>query len=198
MESTDWDARHRDTDRFSDREPNRFVVDVVKRLKPGTALDLASGQGRNAVWLAEQGWQVTAIDYSAVAVEKAAAFSAQLGLEITFRQADLLEWQPDDRYDLVMIVYLQVPLPDRHEVWRKAARAVADGGHLLLVGHDLRNLEEGYGGPSHPSVLYTASEAAGVAGEALRIERSETVLRPVETGEGARFAIDNLVLARRT
>ncbi len=197
VKHTDWDARHRDGDRFRTREPNRFLVDAVKRLEPGTALVLAAGQGRNAVWLAEQGWTVTALDYSEVALQKAAAFAAELGADITCKQADLMEWEPASLHDLVTIVYLQLPVPDRHEVWRKAARAVAPGGHLLLVGHDIRNLEEGYGGPSHGSVLSTASEAARVIGETLHVERAETALRPVETDDGTRFAIDNLVLAGR-
>jgi len=197
MESTDWDDRHRQEDRFGNREPNRFLVATVKRFEPGTALDLAAGQGRNALWLAEQGWKVTAVDFSAVAVEKGAAFAAAAGADVTFEQADLLEWRPSIRYDLVTVVYLQLPIAERHTVWEKAAQAVAPGGHLLLVGHDLRNLEEGYGGPSRESVLYTAAEASGVVGEFLKVERAETVLRPVETEEGTRFAIDNLVLARR-
>jgi len=197
MEHTDWDDRHRDDDHFTHKSPNRFVVGAVEKLKPGTALVLAAGQGHNAVWLTTQGWKVTALDYSAVAIEKAAALAAESGVEMAFEQADLLEWQPASEHDLVTIVYLQIPSPDRHNVWRKAVEAVAPGGHLLLVGHDSRNLEEGYGGPSHESVLYTASEAARVVGEALHIERSETVIRPVELEDGTRYAIDNLVLARR-
>jgi len=197
MDHTDWDDRHRDVDRFSHKDPDRSLVSVVSRLEPGTALVLAAGQGRNAVWLAEQGWQVKALDYSAVAIEKAAAFASGCGADVVFEQADLLEWKPDSPHDLVTIVFLQIPFPDRHEVWRKAAEAVAPGGHLLLVGHDIRNLEEGYGGPSHESVLYTASEAARVVGENLHVERSETVVRPVEVEDGTRYAIDNLVLAKR-
>lgn len=197
MDHTAWDARHRDEDRFSNREPNGFVVSALSRLEAGTALVLAAGQGHNAIWLAQQGWDVTALDYSPVALEKAAAFAADADVEITFEVADLAEWDPGTAHDLVTIVYLQLPLPERQEVWRKAVRAVAPGGHLLTVGHDRRNLEEGYGGPSHESVLYTAAEVADVVGEALKVERAETVIRPVETGDGTRFAIDNLVLARR-
>ncbi len=197
MDHRDWDDRHRSEDRFSDREPNRFVVATVKPLAPGTAADLAAGQGRNSVWLAGRGWEVTAVDFSGVALEKAAARAAEAGVGLTVEQADLLAWEPSRTYDLVMAVYLQLPAPDRHRVWRTAAAAVAPDGHLLLVGHDSRNLEEGYGGPSHPAVLYTASEAAGVVGETLRVERAETVVRPVEVDDGVRYAIDNLVLARR-
>ena len=197
MERADWDERHRTEDRLSTREPNRFVVGAVGRLEPGTVLVLAAGQGRNAVWLAEQGWRVTAVDYSGVALEKAAGFAADHGVELALDRADLFEWEPSAEYDLVTLVYFQVPMPDRHDVWRKAAAAVAPGGHLLLVGHDSRNLEEGYGGPSHGEVLYTASEASRVLGESLEVVRSETVVRPVEVEDGTRYAIDNLVMARR-
>lgn len=195
MDRSAWDERHRETGQFSDPEPNRFLVGAVKRLTPGTALDLAAGQGRNAVWLASQGWRVTALDWSEVALEKAAALAAERGVEVTCRQADLLKWRPDDRYDLVAVVYLHLPAPDRHRVWHKAARSVAPGGRLVMVGHDTRNLEEGYGGPSHLSVLYTAAEAAEVLGGLLTVERAGTVVRPVETDDGTRHAIDNLVVA---
>jgi 2-polyprenyl-3-methyl-5-hydroxy-6-metoxy-1,4-benzoquinol methylase len=158
---------------------------------------LAAGQGHNAVWLAGQGWTVTALDYSEVALEKAAAAAAEAGAAITFQHADLMEWEPSEVYDLVTIVYFHVPIPDRHDVWRRAVSAVAPGGHLLLVGHDSRNLEEGYGGPSHPSVLYTAAEASDIVSETLEVRRAETVIRPVETDDGTRHAIDNLVLAQR-
>ena len=197
MRRTDWDERHRNDDRFSDREPNRFLVGAVKHLEPGEALVLAAGQGRNAIWLAGQGWSVTAVDYSAVALDRAAEFAAAQDAEVAFLQADLFDWEPDRSYDLVTLVYFQVPSPLRHDVWRKAAAAVGSGGVLLVVGHDSRNLEEGYGGPSRGDVLYTASEAARVLGEALEVERSETVVRPVEVEDGTRYAIDNLVVARR-
>lgn len=196
MDHRDWDDRHRTVDRFSTREPNRFVVGAVKGLEPGTALVLAAGQGRNAVWLAEQGWRVTALDFSGVALERAAAAAAEAGVDLTVEQADLLEWEPAGTFDLVTLVFLHLPVAERHRVWRSAAGAVAPGGRLLVVGHDSRNLEEGYGGPSRGAVLYTASEAARVVGEHLEVERAETVVRPVEIEDGVRYAIDNLVLAR--
>jgi hypothetical protein len=113
-------------------------------------------------------------------------------------EADLLEWEPSGGYDLVTVLYLQIPASERHVVWRKAATSVAEGGRLLMVGHDSRNLEEGYGGPSSATVLYTASEAAQVLGEVLDVERAETVVRPVEVEDGVRYAVDNLVLAVRS
>jgi len=198
MDEHDWDDRYRDRELLWTVEPNRFVVSAVGILDPGSALVLAAGEGRNAVWLAEQGWDVTAIDWSGVAIEKGTELAAQRGVTVEWQQADLFEWEPGpDVYDLVTITYLQVPAPGRESVWRKAASAVGPGGHLLLIGHDSRNLEEGYGGPSQSAVLYTASDASGVVGESLHVERAETVVRPVEVDDGVRYAIDNLVMARR-
>ncbi|MCB2224710.1 MAG: methyltransferase domain-containing protein [Actinobacteria bacterium] len=196
MDASVWDERHAREDRLANREPNRFLVAAVTPLTPGTALALAAGQGRNAVWLAEAGWRVTALDYSRVALDKAAALAAERGVDLQIEHADLREWSPGRRFDLVTTVYLQLPEGEREAVWRAAAAAVAPGGHLLVVGHDARNLEEGYGGPSRAAVLYTAAEVAAVVGEVLQIERSETVVRPVEVEDGTRYAIDNLVLAR--
>jgi len=195
MDRTDWDTRYRE--RTTLRDPNRFVVSTLKGSTPGTALDLACGAGRNAVWLAEQGWSVTGVDWSAEALERAAGTASEHGVEVRWVQADLADWEPDGEYDLVVIVYLQIPEAERHRVWRRAAGAVALGGRLLVIGHDARNLEEGHAGPSHPSVLYTATEVAGVVGDALVVERSGTVVRPVEADGVTHHAIDNLVLARR-
>jgi ubiquinone/menaquinone biosynthesis C-methylase UbiE len=198
MDRDDWDERHRLKEPDPTAEPSRFLASAVGGLPPGAALDLASGQGRNAVWLAEQGWRVTGVDWSEVAVERARTTAAERGVEVEFAVADLMEWEsPGPIFDLVTIVYLQVPAAEREAVWRKAAASVAPGGHLVVIGHDSRNLDEGWGGPSHPAVLYRASEVSAVVGESLTIQRAETVVRPVDTEDGTRHAIDNLVVAQR-
>lgn len=198
MDRSDWDARYRERDLLYTAEPNRFLVGAVKGWDPGDALDLASGQGRNAVWLAEQGWRVTGVEWSEVAVERASRMAAERGVAVTWVIADLKAWEsPGPVFDLVSVIYLHVPVLEREALWRKAAATVAPGGHLVVVGHDIRNLDEGWGGPSHPAVLYRASEVAAVVGETLAVQRSETVVRPVETEDGARYAIDNLVVAQR-
>ena len=113
--------------------------------------------------------------------------------------ADLTEWDPaGELWDLVLVFYLQLPADERRVVWRKAAGAVAPGGTLLVVGHDSRNLEHGYGGPKDADVLYTPEDvAADIEGSGLEIERAAPVERPVETPEGERVAIDALMRARR-
>ena len=113
--------------------------------------------------------------------------------------ADLVEYESAAAaYELVIVFYLQVPAGERRGILRRAAAAVASGGTFLLVGHDLRNLASGHGGPKDASVLYLAEDvAADLDGTGLEVERAEPVERTVETPEGERVAIDALVRAHR-
>jgi len=175
-------------------EPNRFLVAEADGLRPGRALELACGSGRNAVWLAERGWDVTGVDFSGVALEQARALAAERAVVVEWVEGDVLEWEPPAaEYDLVAVLYLQLPAEQLAAVLRRAAAGLAPGGTLLVVGHHSDNIEHGFGGPKDPRVLYTPEQVAeSLAG--LRIEKAEAVLRPVE---GERDAIDALVRARR-
>jgi len=198
MDSTVWDDRYRGRDFVWTVEPNRFLVEVAGELGPGRALDLAAGEGRNAVWLAVRGWEVTAVDWSEVGIDKGRRLARHHEVDVAWVVADLTTWRPPQAaFDLVAILYLQVPPPHRRTIWTAATEAVAPGGRMVVIGHDLHNLTDGYGGPSAPEVLYTADEVRGVLEPLLPIERADTVLRPVETGEGVRYAIDNVTVARR-
>ena len=138
MRREDWNRRYAETELVWSAGPNRFLAAEVADLPPGRALDLACGEGRNAIWLAERGWQVTAVDFSDVAVEKG---RRRERARSTSRVADLLEYEPDEAaYDLVIVFYLQLPAAELATVLGRAARALAPGGTFLLVGHDLRNL----------------------------------------------------------
>jgi SAM-dependent methyltransferase len=191
----DWNRRYAESELLWTAQPNRFLVAEADDLRPGRALDLACGEGRSAIWLAEQGWQATGIDFSEVALEKGRRLAQERGVQVEFLHADLLEYEPpESAFDLVCILYLQVPADERRLVLRRAAAAVAPGGTLLLVAHDTSNLEGGTGGPSDPAVLYTPEEVA-VELPGLEIEKAERVLRSVAGAE--RPAIDALVRARR-
>ena len=197
-DSEEWNRRYAGRKLLWTAAPNRFLVAEAGGLPPGRALDLACGEGRNAVWLAEQGWQVTGVDFSDVGLAKARELASARGVEADFVQADLLDFRPERRaYDLVLLFYLQLPARRRRGIVRAAAEAVAAGGTLLLVAHDSSNLEHGHGGPSDVSVLYTAADVVADLGSSLEIERAERVERPVETADGERTALDALVRARR-
>ena len=166
-------------------------------MTPGRALDLACGAGRNAVWLAEQGWRVTAVDFSDAGLTVARELARARGVKVDWIEADVVTWAPVSRaYDLVCVLYLQLPPSERRSVLRHAVDAVAPGGTLLVVGHDLLNLTEGWGGPSQADVLYTPDDIVAEIGD-LQVEKAERVRRPVEDGGMLHEAIDALVRGRR-
>lgn len=195
MDSNAWDERYRSAGMVWSSEPNLFLVEEVAAMTPGRALDLACGEGRNAIWLAQQGWTVRATDFSPVAVKKARARAARMGLEIEFAVEDAARAQ-DACYDLVVIFYLQVRKEKLLAVLDAAKAALAAGGTLLVVAHDSRNLEEGTGGPGDPAVLYGPKDVLPALHE-LVVERAETVQRPVEENGKSRLALDVLVRAGR-
>ena len=197
MGREDWDHRYAGSEQVWTARPNRFLVAEAAELRPGRALDLACGEGRNAVWLAEQGWRVTGVDFSEAALEKARRLAKARGVTGEWVAADLTDYRPEPHaYELVIVFYLQLPESSRRRIIRAAADAVAPDGTLLLVAHDSSNLELGYGGPQHPAVLYTAGDVVSdLRGSGLEIERAELVERSVETPDGERNALDALVLA---
>jgi SAM-dependent methyltransferase len=192
-----WDERYATEELIWKADPNRFLVEELDALAPGTALDVACGEGRNAVWLASKGWRVTGVDFSRAGLAKAQRLAADRGVEVTWVEADVVEWQPPEAsFDAVVVMYLHLPAEQRRRVLSLAATALAPGGVLLVVGHDNSNLLKGTGGPQDPSVLFGPEEIVeDLTG--LRIERSERVTRTVVTDAGQATAIDALVRALR-
>ncbi len=199
MDSEDWDRRYGGSEFLWTREANRFLVQETAQLAPGRALDLACGEGRNAVWLAERGWQVTGVDFSKIGLEKARQLQNARHVQAAWIDADLLDYRPEPgEFDLVLVFYLQVPAAQRTPILRRAAEAVAPAGVFLLVGHDSSNIDQGHGGPQDPAVLYTAQHVvADLSETGLLVERAERVQRPVQTPDGQRIALDALVRGRR-
>ena len=188
MDSRRWDERYAGTEFEWTTQPNQCVAAELAGLPSGRALDLAAGEGRNSVWLAERGWRVTAVDFSRVGLDKGRKLAAARGVDearIRWIVADLGDYDPDQgSFDLVLVAYLQVDAELRAAVLARAAAALAPGGTLLVVGHDLTNLTEGVGGPQYPEVLYTPeSITAEVSG--LRVLKA----RPgaPDRGPGWRF-----------
>jgi SAM-dependent methyltransferase len=195
MTGDDWDERYATSPLLWGAAPNRFVEVRCRELEPARALDLACGEGRNALWLAASGWRVTGIDFSTVAIARARAAATDNGLTLALTCDDILTAEiTDSAFDLVLIAYVQLPRDERSRLIARAAAAVAEGGTFLLVAHDLTNHADGYGGPKDPSLLWTADEiVGGLAG--FTIEEAATVLRPV--AEAPRPAIDTIVMASR-
>jgi len=209
MDASGWDERYAGSAFVWTTEPNQFLPPAVADLPVGSALDLACGEGRNAVWLATQGWVTTGVDFSAVGLGKAAELADANDVADRTRWvcADATTWTPDATFDLVVVFYLHLPGPARRSALGVAAAALAPQGTLLVVGHDSTNLTDGVGGPPDPAVLYGPDDVVGdlVAAEptlevvrAERVRRTVTVADDGEDGPTRRDAIDCLVVARRT
>jgi 2-polyprenyl-3-methyl-5-hydroxy-6-metoxy-1,4-benzoquinol methylase len=200
VDRSDWDARYAATGLVWGAAPNRFVVaELEGRAPKGRALDLACGEGRNAIWLAEQGWTVTAVDFSEVAIERARKLAKRRGVDVEWLHEDLTSYAPPaGAFQLILIAYLQLPDAELRRVLAHAAAALAPAGELLMIGHARRNLSEGVGGPRDPAVLWLPDEIEReLRALGLNVQRSEQVLRTVETPDGPREAIDLLARACR-
>jgi len=197
MDSAGWDRRYGGGELVWTAEPNRFLAAEVADLTAGRGLDLACGEGRNAVWLAQRGWHVTGVDFSQVGLDKAHALAEQRGVSVHWLRADLLEYVPPPAaFDLVVVLYLHIAASAMRDVLRRGAAALAAGGTLLVVGHDPTNVEQGYGGPQNPAILMAPDEIVDALRD-LRIERAERVRRPVASAGEDVYAIDALVRASR-
>ena len=197
MDAEAWDARYAEAPQWS-ATPNDLVAAELDGLSPGTAVDLAAGEGRHAVWLAERGWQVTAVDFAAAGLERGRTAAAERGVQVTWEVADVVTWRPPAPVDLVLIAYLHLVADDRRRVHRAAVESLAPGGTLLLVGHDASNIAEGVGGPQDPAVLCTAEDVlADVAGLPFHPQRAERVTRPVVVDGVERTAYDVVVRGQR-
>jgi SAM-dependent methyltransferase len=204
MDSTTWDNKYKDSELLWSADANIWVQDLTQDLPAGAALDLAAGEGRNALWLVARGWQVTAVDFSEVALQRARKladeyFGPDAG-RLTTLEADVETWVPQARsFDLVLVAYLHLLGSQRRSVMRVAAEAVAPGGTLLVVGHDLENLTSGHGGPQDPAVLYRPGDiVTDIEPAGLIVDRSDTARRPMTDRNGQPAeALDALVVARR-
>ena len=196
FDSEYWDERYRSLPSVWGVAPNRWVEQELSGLAPGTALDLACGEGRNAIWLSGRGWQVTGVEFSPVALHKAAEAERHAAgdARVDWVEADATTYVAPEPVDLALICYLQLPAPQRRAAVQCAARSLAPGGTLLVIGHDSRNMADGTGGPQDPAVLFTGADVeADLAGTQLTIEKSGEVLREVPGAQ--RPAIDALVRA---
>lgn len=197
-----WDERYAASELVWSRGPNIFVEQELTGRSPGRALDLACGEGRNALWLAGLGWTVTAMDFSRVAVERGAELDESGS--VTWMVGDVVSADLPEDLDLALLAYLQVPAEDRGAAVRRAFDALASGGRLLVVAHDSTNLTEGTGGPQDPAVLYTAEDVLADLGdrgyEVVRAERLDRTVPQLDghSGTAGATAYDAVVHLVRT
>jgi Methylase involved in ubiquinone/menaquinone biosynthesis len=204
MDSAAWDERYRQAaagrgGRLWSSAPQRVIQDLLGPLAPGSALDLAAGDGRNAIFLARAGWSVTAVDFSAEAIRLARHHADEHGVDATWVVADARDYTPGRLFDLVLVTYLHLPAAENRSVLRRASRWIAPGGHFLVLGHDKANLASGAPGPRDADILYTRELLEGCA-EGLVIRRNDQLFRdshvdPEGPNDTAATAVDTLLFA---
>jgi thioredoxin reductase/protein-L-isoaspartate O-methyltransferase len=191
-----WDERYRVKPEIWSGDPNAALVTETADLQPGTALDAGAGEGGDACWLAARGWKVTAADISGVAIERAAKRASEHGLAITWLHADLAKTSVPGTYDLVTTHFLHVPKSEQQSLFGHLAAAVAPGGTLLVVGHDLRDMAK----MPRPDLMeygWTAEEVAAALGEGWTIEAAEARPRQAAGPDGDEITIHDAVLRAR-
>jgi SAM-dependent methyltransferase len=198
-----WDKRYRSAPRLWSGNPNPHLVSDTANLAAGSALDIGAGEGADAIWLAQRGWDVTAVDISPVALERgrkqADELAAATASRIRWLQADVTEWEPPAAsFDLVLVAFMHLPSQQRLPLFQRCTDAVAPGGTLLIVGHHPTDLETTARRPQHPDVYFTAHDLASALGHDWEVLAQDA--RPSTTTDPTDKTItihDTVLTARR-
>lgn len=190
-----WDRRFAEQGWPTDPDP--YLVDLAHTLPAGRGLDLGAGPGRNSLWLAAKGWDMTLVDVSQVGLDQATAAAEALGATVTAVRADLFEWRPAEAgYDLVIVANIHPDQDALASVLAVGAHALRPGGHLFVVGHHVTGL--GHHGPPDPDRLLTAERLRHALPTGLSVEVLDTRDRPADHGHGEHALIDTVVLCWAT
>ncbi|NWN88106.1 MAG: methyltransferase domain-containing protein [Micrococcaceae bacterium] len=204
-----WDERYNEADQIWSGNVNAAVADVVSDLEPGTALDIGSGEGADAIWLAQRGWQVIGLDISRVAVQRAAQAADAAGLSAGrahFVVADVTNWQTEDTYQLVTATFLHSQGAfDRAGALHVARDLVAPGGYLLVISHAefppwaiARHQAEGHDHEHDATTPASELELLQLDSDQWNVELAELRSREATGPEGEQATLrDTVVLVRR-
>ncbi|EHI45124.1 methyltransferase [Rhodococcus opacus PD630] len=197
-EAGEWDARYSERDRVWSGEPNGALVDEMTSARPGRALDVGCGEGADGLWLARQGWAVTALDVSRVALDRAAVHTAGEDVDITWVLSGLLDADlPTGGFDLVSAQYPALRSTADHAAERALISAVAPGGILLVVHHDIRDANAAREHGFDPDDWVTPDDVAALLDDSWHIDVNEVRDRSISGGAGAHHTHDVVLRAHR-
>jgi SAM-dependent methyltransferase len=195
-----WDERYASMEQLWSGHPNGQLVRESSELQPGRALDVGCGEGADALWLAERGWDVTALDVSRVALDRAVGEARRTGLQVNWVHAGLIEAAlPPAFFDLVSAQYPALLRTEDHEAERALLAAVAPGGVLLVVHHVLTSESHAHAHAEgfDPDDYVSPADVAARLDDTWRIEVDEIRPRHVSTGAGSGHSEDIVLRARR-
>ncbi|MPQ97169.1 methyltransferase domain-containing protein [Modestobacter sp. I12A-02628] len=197
-EAAEWDERYAGHDQVWSGRPNGALVAEVSGLRPGRALDVGCGEGADAVWLARRGWEVTALDVSRVALDRAGRHAADAGVQVTWVLAGLLEARlPAGGFDLVSAQYPALLRTPGDECEHVLLDAVAPGGTLLVVHHADIDVEQARARGFDPTAYVSPADVAGLLDDGWVVEVDERRERDIEGGGGAHHTHDLVLRATR-
>lgn len=196
-----WDERYSGREPVWSGQANQRLVEQTAGLAPGHALDIGCGEGGDAIWLAQQGWTVTAVDVSAIVIDKARVLAStvlapELAARITWSAEDTRSWQPPAAsFDLVSMQFVHLPAPLLTQVQARLVAAVRPGGRLLIVNHDVRDLQTSMGRPHLPEMFLTTTELVATLDQACwEVEFAESFPRPFTDPAGDPVTIHDAVV----
>lgn len=197
MDADFWQARYRERERIWSGAPNPQLVAEVSGLDPGKALDAGCGEGADALWLAECGWKVTAVDFAQAALDKGEAEARRHGVghDITWVCEDLVAWQPPREYSLVSAQFFHLTPSQRDAALRNLAGAVLPGGSLLVVGHHRQDVRTHTGHERRIEMLFSPADIEALLDPAgWHIVVSEARARVVADADGNPFTYTDTVV----
>ncbi|MFC0627722.1 class I SAM-dependent methyltransferase [Kribbella deserti] len=189
-----WEERYGSSERVWSGKPNPQLVAEAEGLPPGKALDVGCGEGADAIWLASRGWRVTAVDFSKVALARAAEHAGDLAID--WQHVDVTAWDPPKQaFDLVSAQFMHLPNEPREVLYAGLADAVAPNGRLLIVAHHPRDLETTAGRPHLPDMFFTAEQLAATLDPAeWTVLATDARPRAVADSDGKPITIHDAVL----
>lgn len=201
MDPTSWIKKYETDAYVYTKDVNQFVVELTGELKPGTAIDLAGGEGRNAVWLAERGWRVENIDFAQNALDKCnrLATEREVSGSVVTTCASALEFESRlAPVDLVVVAYLHIYSNQFAVAMQNAVNALKPGGTLMGVWHALENIQHNSHGPQNPDTLPSVNSLTKLCGDlGLRIEICENRDGFVRTDDGPKPSVTVILLATK-
>jgi SAM-dependent methyltransferase len=196
--AAEWDERYSSGEQIWSGQPNAALVAEVAQLDPGHALDVGCGEGADAIWLASQGWDVTALDVSSVALQRASLAAEQRGVKVHWLHAGLLSAPlSPGAFDLVSAQYPALRRTPNHDAERALLAAVAPGGLLLVVHHADMDAEEAKAHGFDPADYVSPGDVAALLDDGWQVSFDERRPRHVSGGAGARHTHDVVLRARR-
>ncbi len=177
-----WNSRYSEQEFAYGTQPNAFLKEQLEKIKSGTALFLGEGEGRNAVYASTLGWQVDAVDFSLSAKVKALKLAEENKVKINYEVCDLNEYQfRENYYDLVVMIFLHLPLELREKVFKNSINSLKSNGILLVEAFNKKQINNSSGGPQSLDLLYSENDVLDLVKD-LRTETIET--KSIELDEG--------------